>query len=1017
MNAKAVTGVVRDHKKRTRGPDQGKRACFGSAARAASLILVVHGLTSCGQAKQEDEVVQTQQGALSLQPWTKIAATFPGGTPGPTNIALLTDGSVLASDAQRSDGDPWYRRYRLRPDSTGSYANGTWTAAASGSFGRNFAPEFVLRDGRYFICGGEYTSDQYELAMHTDNSKVLGRCEIYDPVSDTWTDDTTTPALDLAEGNIADTAGVELDDGRVIVLPHNTTNTYAFSSFGVSPSWSSPGSLAAYPSNLISTEGSCFLQQDAKVFCAHSGFVRYTPGAAGADSWTQLSTAPPVSLKSFDGSDYEIGPALQLHTGRIVVFGANSQTSPNAPPKDADTAILETNGTWTMARAMRTGAANGLPAFNHGDIPSAVMPDGRVLVGSDSDDSGVGNGYNNGSCGSGITCAVTTLYEFDPSFGGGGVWSLIPNPPSTTFTPVGADMHMLNLPSGEVLVTGTNDGSMWLYKPNGTPSSSWRPAITSITGPSAGEYTLNGTQLNGLTTGGGIGDEGLTATNYPIVYLTGGGKRYYARSYNFSHMAPKPGQSSSCKFRLPPGIPNGTYTVFVAANGLSSSSTANTLTIGGVHVSTLSVANPTLGTITLSSAAPAGGTTVTLTSSDTNTLTVPATVTFTSGQIAKNFTATVKAFGSAIVSATTTNSPLGPVSAKMGWTITSFSGASVQRGDRGAPNSVDWLLSFSGPAPSNAVVSLSSSNTNIATVPATVTVPAGARSMAVTITKAGTQRGIARITASAKNTARTWTFSDRDMDFYKCATGDNGSSCFSSILQRYFAYGDNGHVDGRESPYLYGTSIQASTPCSAAQFGGDPDVGTVKNCYLGVYGYSGAREGQSFTLSAPANVAYGANGGFTYKQLTAGTYNCGMSTFDNIDPAYRITKSCYIGPDPTAFAWVADEGGTFSNQSSIAVAYGANGHFVFKILNGTIACNNATFGDPAFNAPKACYKLKLVRLAATEGQAFNPVVSQTIYGSGLNGNMFFSFSAPPHCSFSEIGGDPDFGFNKWCWAE
>jgi hypothetical protein len=297
-----------------------------------------------------------------------------------------------------------------------------------------------------------------------------------------------------------------------------------------------------------------------------------------------------------------------------------------------------------------------------------------------------------------------------------------------------------------------------------------------------------------------------------------------------------------------------------------------------------------------------------------------------------------------------------------------------------------------------------------------VTIPQGRSSAAIFITKANIRRGISRITASAANTARTWTFSDRDVDFFKCA-GEAGP-CFSSILQRYIAYGDNGFIDGRDSHYAYGTSTAQTTTCSPSSFNNyDPDVGIVKSCYLSVYGSTGAKEGGAFTLTAPANVAYGGRGGFVYKQMQPGTYTCGMSTFDNVDPAWGVEKSCFIGPDPNAYTWVADEGGSFSNQSSIPVAYGANGHFVFTILNGTIACNNDTFGDPAPNAAKSCYKLKLSRLAANEGQAFVPTVSQTIYGSGLNGNMFFSSSAPSECSFMKFGGDPDFGFVKHCWAE
>ncbi len=863
-----------------------------TGARAMALVSVASGLVACGGLSQPGEAVEQTREALSSQPWTKVASPFPGGGAGPANVALLTDGSVLVSDPERSDGDPWYRWYRLRPDSTGSYANGTWSTAASSSIGRQFAPAYVLRDGRYFICGGEYTSDPYELAMHTNSSTNRARCEIYDPVLDAWTDDRTAPSLDLGE-TIADTAAVVLDDGRVLILGNASSNTYAFTASGNSFQWSSPTSLKAYPNALVTPEGSCTLQQDGRVFCAHSGFVRYQPGASGADSWTQLSTSPPISLKSFNGSDYEIGPVLQLYDGSMMVLGADSQTSSNAPPKDAHAAILGAGDTWRMAPPIRATQPNGTPALNHGDTPSIVMSDGRVLVASDSDDAGLGNG------------GPSALHEFDPSAPGGGSWAAVPNPPSATFTTVGAWIRMLDLPSGEVLVTGTSDGSVWLYKPNGTPASSWRPAISSISGPNiSGEYTLTGTQLNGLTVGGGIGDEGMTATNYPIVYLVAGGQRYYARSYNFSHMAPKPNQTSSCNFRLPAGIPNGTYTVYVVANGLSSSG-GPSLTVSG-NVLAVVATSPTSLTIKSSQMGPA---TVFLTSSDPSVLTVPASVTIPSSSKVVTVNATVNGFGSAIISASTSNSPSGSIGVRMGWTITSFSGPSVMYGDREFPSVAPWYLTLSAPAPVNAVVAVTSGNTAIASVPATVTVPQGSTSVTVPVTKAGTQRGLARITASARNTARTWTFSDRDFDYYKCA--DESGQCFSSIFEPYLAYGDNGRVDGRDGHYAYSLATGFSTPCSTSTFGGNPDYGFVKSCYLGVYS-AAAQEGQSFRLAGPINVAYGANGAFVYKQVQAGTYTCDTSTFGSVDPAYKVVKRCFIGPDPQAYTWAGDEGSAFS---------------------------------------------------------------------------------------------------------
>jgi len=84
------------------------------------------------------------------QTWTPLKnqpATF---TPG-INL-LLTDGTVLVQNVGARD---WWR---LTPDITGSYVNGTWSSAGSTQVG--YAPEYfassVLADGRMVMIGGEY---------------------------------------------------------------------------------------------------------------------------------------------------------------------------------------------------------------------------------------------------------------------------------------------------------------------------------------------------------------------------------------------------------------------------------------------------------------------------------------------------------------------------------------------------------------------------------------------------------------------------------------------------------------------------------------------------------------------------------------------------------------------------------------------------------------------------------------------------------------------------------------------
>ena len=73
--------------------------------------------------------------------------TFGVGT-----MLLLTDGTVMA---QNSFSPHWWR---LTPDITGSYVNGTWSQLADGPNGPLYYASAVLRDGRVFVAGGEDNS-------------------------------------------------------------------------------------------------------------------------------------------------------------------------------------------------------------------------------------------------------------------------------------------------------------------------------------------------------------------------------------------------------------------------------------------------------------------------------------------------------------------------------------------------------------------------------------------------------------------------------------------------------------------------------------------------------------------------------------------------------------------------------------------------------------------------------------------------------------------------------------------
>jgi N-acetylneuraminic acid mutarotase len=113
---------------------------------------------------------------------------------------LLTDGTVMYQGNAESD---WYK---LTPDRTGSYVNGTWSRLANLPAG--YVPDAfasaVLADGRVVIVGGEYLNGAFTLTN-------LGA--IYDPKANTWTN-LPPPA---SWNYIGDSPSVVLPSGNFLV--------------------------------------------------------------------------------------------------------------------------------------------------------------------------------------------------------------------------------------------------------------------------------------------------------------------------------------------------------------------------------------------------------------------------------------------------------------------------------------------------------------------------------------------------------------------------------------------------------------------------------------------------------------------------------------------------------------------------------------------------------------------------------------------------------------------------------
>jgi hypothetical protein len=174
--------------------------------------------------------------------------------------------------------------------------------------------------------------------------------------------------------------------------------------------------------------------------------------------------------------------------------------------------------------------------------------------------------------------------------------------------------------------------------------------------------------------------------------------------------------------------------------------------------------NTAQGTATLTSAAPPGGALVTLSSSNLNVATLPASATVPAGATSVSFTvstasvatpalATITAaFGGATRSATLTATPPPPPPPPLGPASLSVSPSTVQ----GGTSAVGTIFLSVGAPAGGLVVTLTSSNTAAATVPATTTIFLSSGTFPITTLVAATNR-TTTITASANGVSRTAT--------------------------------------------------------------------------------------------------------------------------------------------------------------------------------------------------------------------------------------------------------------------
>lgn len=486
------------------------------------------------------------------------------GFPGAANPLLLTDGSVIVQDAGCPD---WWK---LTPDKTGSYVNGTWTQI--GSLPDGYSPLYhssaVLPDGRVIIMGGEY--NVVNGVFFTPIWTAQGA--IYDPVTDVWTAVAPPPFFDVlqvAKGVFAQTIG----DAQSVVLPNGTfmqadccTAQQALLD-AKTLTWTPTG---AGKFDINDEEGWTLLPNGkvltVDAYVPNSTFP-YMPTGTNSELYAPASgkwkSAGSTVVQLWDSGvgcgelkapqptpTFEVGPGVLRTDG--TVFYAGSNTCANGT---GSTAIYNSqSGKWRPGPSFPT--IDGVGDINIADGPAAWEPNDKVLM------------MASPSFGD----APSFFFEWD-----GKDLTQVPGPPNAP-TDGSFFGNMLVLPTGQILLTDFS-GDIEIYTPTNTPGDRQfqrdiAPIVfhTPLSLARGGSYKIGGLGFNGVTQGAAYGDDVQAATNFPLVRITNlrTSHVFYSRTHYHSSMAVASDEPVSTQFDVPAAQEPGLSFLQVVANGIAS---------------------------------------------------------------------------------------------------------------------------------------------------------------------------------------------------------------------------------------------------------------------------------------------------------------------------------------------------------------------------------------------------------------------------------------------------------------
>ena len=204
---------------------------------------------------------------------------------------------------------------------TGSYVNGTWSDLAPMHWTRRYYASAVLNDGRVFVSGGEYSNAGGE----------TNKTEIYDPVTDTWTEIDPPPGW----GGVGDAPCAVLPDGRVLIGHFDSTQDR-----DLRPRSPTPGPPGRLKGSRRRRRAGCCCRTTRSSPSAATARSAPTSTTPAGNTWVNGGTLP--GRTSSRSRRREIGAGVLLNDGRAFFAGATNHTALYTPP-----AIATDPGTWT----------------------------------------------------------------------------------------------------------------------------------------------------------------------------------------------------------------------------------------------------------------------------------------------------------------------------------------------------------------------------------------------------------------------------------------------------------------------------------------------------------------------------------------------------------------------------------------------------------------------------------------------------------------------------------------------